>query len=90
MSAPDTFAAYVDLAYGPARKGAAVTPHATNPLGFATKGLIVGGSGNLTVRFIDDTSDTVIAGVVAGTILPIRVTHVRVAGTTATNIVAFG
>lgn len=90
MSAPDIFATYVDVTFGPARRGAVVTPHDTTPLTFATKGLLIGGSGNLTVRFIDDAADTVIAGVIAGTILPIRVTHVRATGTTAASIVAFG
>jgi hypothetical protein len=89
MPADDSFATYMDVTFGPARRGEVVTPHNTNSLNFTTKGLYVGSSGDLTVRFIDAVSDTVITGVVAGTILPIRITHIRATGTTANNILAF-
>lgn len=48
--------------------------------------LFVGGAGNVTVTLVSG-SDVVFTGVLAGTILPIRGTKVKVA-TTATNIVA--
>lgn len=70
-----------------ARNAVAVTPHATNSLSNVSKGLYVGGAGDITCRLVDDASDVVFVGVPAGAILPIRVTHVRVSGTTATSIV---
>jgi len=71
----------------PAASAEAVVPHATNPLSDASRGIYVGGAGNLVVRFINDDNDTTLVGVPAGSILPIRVTHVR-ATSTATNLVA--
>jgi hypothetical protein len=72
----------------PALHGAAVTPHDSNALvGGATRAVYVGGAGNLSV--IMEGGETVtLVGVVAGSTLPICVTHVRSTNTTATNIVA--
>jgi hypothetical protein len=67
----------------------AVTPHASNnlPDGVA-RSLWVGGAGNVEVIAEDDSAAVVIAGVAAGTLLPIRAKAVRAASTTATSIVA--
>lgn len=71
----------------PADKIAAVTASDSTDL-TGTRGLLVGGAGNLAVRMINDPTTTVtITGVVAGAILPLRVTRVM-AATTATNITA--
>ena len=71
----------------PADKIAAVTASDSTDL-TGTRGLLVGGAGDLAVRMINDPSTTVtITGVVAGAILPLRVTRVM-AATTATNITA--
>lgn len=43
------------------------------------------GAGNLAVRKVDGTTET-IQGIPAGWVLPIEVTHILTAGTTATNI----
>ena len=67
-----------------------VTPHATDPIvvsGQACRALYIGGSGNIAVRGVDNAADVTITNVPVG-VLPIAVTHVRVAGTTATNILA--
>lgn len=77
-----------DAATSPARNASAVTPHATNALANVTKGLYVGGAGDIACRLIDDSADVTFVGVPAGAVLPIRVSHVRVSGTTATNILA--
>lgn len=84
----DEFTSTSDSTTSPARNASAVTPHDTNPLANTSKGLFVGGAGNIACRFADDSADVTITGVVAGSILPIRVSHVRDTNTTATNILA--
>ena len=69
----------------PATRAQAVTPSDSTDL-TGVRSLFVGGAGNVSVRMIGDPSTTVVlTGVVAGTILPLRVTRVM-AATTATNI----
>ena len=70
-----------------ARSASAVTPHDTNPLGNVSKALFVGGAGNIALRLVDDSSDVTFTGVTAGSILPVRASHIRATSTTATNIV---
>ena len=77
-----------DIVTAPASAAEAVTPHDTNALAEYSRGLYVGGAGNITCRLVDDTNDTVFTAVPSGAILPIRVSHVRATGTTATSIVA--
>ncbi len=84
----DEFATNADISIGPARNAAAVTPHDTNELANVTKALYVGGAGNIACRLVDDAADVTLTAVPVGTILPIRVSHVRATSTTATNIVA--
>lgn len=71
-----------------ARKSAAITPHATNPLPQVADSIYVGVTGDITCRLESDTSDRLFKNCVQGTELMYRVTHVRAAGTTATNLVA--
>ena len=69
----------------PARNAAAVTPSATVDLTWVSRGIYVGGAGNLNV--IMQGGQTVsFVGVPAGTLLPIRVSRV-LATSTATSIV---
>lgn len=71
----------------PADRLQAVTPSDSTDL-TGTRALFVGGAGNVAVRMVGDPAATVtLTGVVAGTILPVRVTRVM-AATTATNITA--
>ena len=51
------------------------------------RGVYIGGDGNLTVILEDDVLPTTFVGVVAGSLLPIRVSRVMSTNTTATNIV---
>lgn len=74
--------------HSPAASAVAVTPHDTNALATPSRGLWIGGAGAVTVRLIGDTADVVFSGIAAGTMLPVRATHVRSTGTTATLIVA--
>ena len=69
-------------------RATAVTPHNTNALtGGITKGLWIGGVGNLTVTMADGV-DATFNAVAAGTELRVAVSHVKATGTTATNILA--
>lgn len=83
----DEFSTFGDLPINPARNATAVTPHDSNALANVSKALYVGGAGNIACRLVDDSSDVTFSGIPVGTILPIRVTHVRSTSTTATNIV---
>ena len=73
----------------PAWDAVAVTTANANLSRYPTRGLYVGGAGNVVVYMAGRASDTEItfSDVPAGTILPIRVDHVRTAST-ATNILA--
>jgi hypothetical protein len=72
-----------------ARQAYAISPHATNEIGtFEPKYVWVGGAGNITYRPVDGTADVLLSGIPAGTLLPISPSHVRIAGTTATLMVA--
>ena len=72
---------------GSALHAAAVTPHDANEFPVPTKGLYVGGAGNVNVLLAGDTVPVVFVGVGAGTILPVRATKVLSSSTTASNIV---
>lgn len=82
----DRFRSGGDSVTAPARNAFIITPHNTEALAFVTKALCVGGSGTLTLRAIDSTADVTL-NVVAGQILPIRITHIRATGTNATGLV---
>jgi hypothetical protein len=85
----DPYNNFLDTVSAPARSAKAVTTHNTNPLpGGACKALFVGGSGNIACRLMGDDTDVTFTGLTAGTILPVRATHVRTTSTTATAIVA--
>lgn len=71
----------------PATRAAAITPaDADFASGVIYRALWIGGAGNLTVRFADDSGDVTLSAVPAGTLLPIAVKQVRTT-TTATLIV---
>ncbi len=70
--------------------GAAVTPSDTALLSDATHGLYVGGTGDVTVIFAEDATNTPVTfkAVPVGAVLPVSVIRVMATNTTATNIVA--
>jgi hypothetical protein len=70
----------------PATAAFSVTPNDSTDFAFYTRGLWIGGAGNLSVQMMNDTILT-FSGVPAGTLLPLAVRKVRATGTTATNIV---
>lgn len=53
-----------------------------------TRGLYIGGAGNVAVTMAEDGNNVTFVGVLAGSILPVQVTKVLATGTTATSIVA--
>lgn len=69
----------------PAQAAAAITPNDTT--GFAvTRGIYIGGAGNIKVDMLDGTTVTFTA-IAAGIIHPIAVKKVYATGTTATGII---
>lgn len=84
-NANDRFAGAVELT-GPATGAIAIVPSDSVEISRATRGIYVGGAGNLSVVFVDDTAVT-FSNVSAGTTLPLRVSRVKATGTTATNII---
>lgn len=74
-------------AEGPYHFGAAVTPNDGSDLTNFAAALFVGGAGNVKVDMVGGSTLT-LTGVVAGSVLRIRVKRVYATGTTATNIAA--
>lgn len=74
---------------GAARYAFAITPHDTNELALATRGIYVGGAGDITAVLLGDPLPTEIlfAAVPAGTVLPICAKLVKATGTTAADLV---
>jgi hypothetical protein len=68
-------------------RGVAVTPGDSTTLP-ATRGLWIGGAGNVAVVFAGDTAAVTLSGATAGSLIPIQVTKVMSTNTTATSIVA--
>ena len=73
----------------PAATAEEITPNDSADItnGF-TKGVWVGGTGDLRVIMINDTAAVTFTNVQGGSLLPIRVKRVLATGTTATGIVA--
>lgn len=65
----------------------AITPNDGADLATNTRGIYVGGTGNLAVILEDDTSVVTFMAVPVGSLLPIRVKRVNSTGTTATNLI---
>lgn len=82
----DSFADYRSGLDSPAANAVAVTKSDSTVL-TTTRALYVGGAGNLTVTMAGSGADVVFEDVLAGSLLPLRVTKVK-AATTATKIVA--
>lgn len=73
----------------PASAGFAITPSDETDFARVTRGIYVGGAGNVVVVWPDDTTTT-FPSVPAGVILPVRAKRVNSTSTTATNMVGLG
>jgi hypothetical protein len=70
----------------PATHGFAITPADATDLAAETRAIYVGGAGSVAVTLASGDTIT-LAGVLAGTLLPVRASRVRSTGTTATDLV---
>lgn len=86
MAASNSFSQNDAAVQSPASSAFTITPHDTNELTYVTRGLYVGGAGNVVVKLSDDSTTVTFTGVVAGSILPIRARLVMSTSTTATSI----
>lgn len=84
---PDFYENNSDQPIAPSRAPFAVIPHATNALPSLPKALYVGTAGDIVLRGVEGAADVTFKAVPAGTILPVQAQYVRVAGTTAADIV---
>ena len=71
----------------PAASAVAITP-ADSDLAKRTRAIYVGVGGNLTVTMAEGGNIVTFVGVVSGSVLPLRVTQIRLTGTSAGSIVA--
>lgn len=74
------------LSSSPGEHAFAVTPHDTNQLTHATRGIYIGSTGNIKVTTVGGEAVT-FTSIAAGVIHPIAAIIIWSAGTTATGIV---
>lgn len=86
MAATDTFSKIKREPGDPAADAVSISPSDSVDLDYVTRGIWVGGAGDLAVEMLSGATVT-FAGVPAGTLLPIRVAKVLATGTTATDLV---
>ncbi len=86
MAVTDYFSGAADQLDAPGSSAFAIAPSDTVPLPSVTRGIWVGGAGNVSV-VMRDGSTVVFVGVAVGTLLPLRVQQINATGTTATNMV---
>lgn len=83
----DVFASQQLKMNDPGASGAAVTPHDTNALANVSRGVYVGTGGSLVVVMAGNSAELTFQNVPSGTLLSMRITHVKTAST-AGNILA--
>jgi hypothetical protein len=83
---PDVFSNLTEGITSPADNLVAITPSDSTDLGNTSRAIYVGGAGNIVVTPAAGGSNVTLT-VVAGAILPIRVSRVLSTGTTATGLV---
>lgn len=71
----------------PVSNAATITPSDTLDLTTPTRGLYIGGAGNVTLDLVDGGTNVLFTALQVGVIHPLRVKRVRLTGTSATGIV---
>jgi hypothetical protein len=84
----DNFDRHASGLDSPASGAAAVTPSNSTDLSTFSRGLYIGGAGNITVDMVGGQTGVLFSNLVAGSVYPLRVSRVYATGTTATGIVA--
>jgi hypothetical protein len=84
----DEFDKYQTGLDSPAPSAEEVTPSDSVNLDNTSRGLFVGVAGNVSVEMAETGTAIVFTGVLAGSILPIRIIRVNSTGTTATDMVS--
>lgn len=82
----DRFGTMADTPISPARTAFAIVPHDTAQLTVLPKAILAGSAGTIVLRAIDSASDVTLT-VASGQIVPLRASHVRATGTTASGLV---
>lgn len=82
----DRFVNFTPELDAPASHAFAITPHNTNPLAVSTRGIYVGGAGDVSLTTVEG-NDVTFMGCLIGTVLPVRAKIVKSTGTTATNLI---
>lgn len=83
----DKHSGFVSQLNSPAGNASQITPNDTSDIEVISRGLYVGGAGDLRVTMLGGQTVT-FEGLTAGTSLAIRVSRVHATSTTATSIVA--
>jgi hypothetical protein len=87
MSQIDAFSNLSKGLSSPVDSGGAITPHDTNALPRVYRAVWVGTGGDIVLRLRNDAGDVTMTNVPGGTLLPLRPTHIRATGTTASGLV---
>ncbi len=82
----DTFSNYNAGLESPAQRAFAITPADDTDLTYVTRGIYVGGSGDVKAQLVGGGL-VIFKNALAGTILPVRATRVYDADTDATDLV---
>lgn len=85
--ASDPFALTQDSPTSPAEGCFAIAPSDSAELPFVTKGIYIGGDGDLAVVALGNSAPVTFRNLLAGTILDVRAKAVFATGTTAANLV---
>lgn len=84
----DRFGSFSDSVSAPSMRPYAVVPHDTDPLPEVPKGIYVGSGGDVTLRGVGASADVTYRNLGDGSYIAVRASHVRAAGTTASNLIA--
>ncbi len=87
MPAYDSYAGRGGSLDSPASGGEAVTPHASNDFATVSRGIYVGGTGDVAAVMASGAV-LVFSAVPAGTLLPVRCVRINATSTTATLMLA--